>query len=305
MSKLGATKYWLQTGVGSRLQVWAVTGREAVGLFPLSTKRLLEEGQALWDWSSDWKAEQFLEMRLPPDQFHRRIARPVIGVDQGFYSPINMEDRDFIQNSIGQLTIFCRDLDQICRTVHPVPYNFGAYGHDIRNLLILACTEIEAQWKGVLRENGKKGRRTEDYVLLKEPLKLGEYAIQFRRYPWLPEFKPFVGWGNTASTSADIPWYAAYNSVKHDRENSFQSGNIETLFNAIAACAIMLVAQFGYQGLGYQGIGESGLLEYFSFSKTPQWADIDCYAFMPGATQGVLTPVNFEWRQPAIHRGLP
>ena len=36
--------------------------------------------------------------------------------------------------------------------MHPVQENFDAFSHEIRNLLILAATEVEAHWKGVLAD---------------------------------------------------------------------------------------------------------------------------------------------------------
>jgi hypothetical protein len=289
------TRYWLQYNVGSRPQVWAVIGDEAHGLFPLKTgePRQLGGHLALWDVIPNSKVGDFVEISIAADKFYRRIARPIVGGNGGFYCTIDIEDRDFIQNSIGQLTVFCQNIDRICRTVHPVESNFNTFGHDTRNLLILACTEVEAQWKGILRENGREGRGTQDYVLLNAPLKLGDYSLQFRRYPWLPEFSPFLRWGNSSSTTVDIPWYAAYNAVKHDRELSFSVGNIEAVFNAVAACAIMLFAQFGFQGLGYQGIGESGLLEYFSFSKIPEWRNDECYVLLGREVEPAS--INYPW----------
>ena len=52
--------------------------------------------------------------------------------------------------SSGQLDALIEQFKLICQTVHPEGENLNAFGHDIRNLLILACTEVEAQWKNVL-----------------------------------------------------------------------------------------------------------------------------------------------------------
>ena len=47
--------------------------------------------------------------------------------------------------SSGQLDALIEQFKDICQTVHPEGGNLNAFGHDIRNLLMLACTEVEAQ----------------------------------------------------------------------------------------------------------------------------------------------------------------
>ena len=95
-----------------------------------------------------------------------------------------------------QLTVLTRQLDRICQTVQPTEETFGALGHDIRNLLILACTEVESHWRGVLVANGVSKDRftTQDYVAQREAMRLDEYAIDFPNYPWLAPLEPFEGW---------------------------------------------------------------------------------------------------------------
>jgi hypothetical protein len=106
-----------------------------------------------------------------------------------------------------------------------MPTNFEAYGHEIRNLLILAATEVEAHWKGVLRANSQRADTTADYVKLLPAMKLNEYAVKLPFYPWLDAVKPFKGWSNSKTTQS-LAWYDAYNAVKHDRETEFEKGTL-------------------------------------------------------------------------------
>jgi hypothetical protein len=66
------------------------------------------------------------------------------------------------------------------------------FGHATRNILILACTEVEAHWKKILEANGyenkERGDRrlnTKDYVHLLDAMRLDQYVVNLNYYPWL------------------------------------------------------------------------------------------------------------------------
>ena len=81
-------------------------------------------------------------------------------------NPGAASDLHFIALARGQLKTLTRQLDRICQTVHPAEETLSAYGHEIRNLLILACTEAEMHWRGILVANGIDQARydTRSYV---------------------------------------------------------------------------------------------------------------------------------------------
>ena len=128
--------------------------------------------------------------------------------------------------------------------------------------MILACTEVEAQWKNVLSENGyqksektkagklvlidKKYWNTKDYVKLVTKMKLNEYFIVFEQYPSIFELKPFVDW-NSGKPTESLIWYSAYNSVKHNREGKFEEATLENAINAVAAVIVVFIAQYNEQ----------------------------------------------------------
>jgi hypothetical protein len=88
----------------------------------------------------------FHETVLKPGEYYPRMARPIDQYpDQApGWSPGAQREVDTIAIGHGQLTALTRQLDRICQTVHPTRDTFATYGHDIRNLLILACTEVES-----------------------------------------------------------------------------------------------------------------------------------------------------------------
>jgi hypothetical protein len=66
-------------------------------------------------------------------------------------------------------------LVEIFRHIEPSYSNFKAFGHKVRELLILVCTEVESAWRAVLTENGYSSRshfNTTDYVRLLPVLRL-------------------------------------------------------------------------------------------------------------------------------------
>jgi hypothetical protein len=238
----------------------------------------------------------FEKTQLNPGEFYSRMARPS---DQhpnnvpGQY-PGAKRDADIIAIARGQLTTLVRQLDRICQTIQPVPENLAAFGHDIRNLLILACTEVESHWRGVLATNGviAANLSTNDYVKLRPAMRLDEYGVRFPSYPWLASAQPFLGWGSSGKPSRDLSWYDAYNAVKHDRENAFSRATLANAFDAVAACAVMMVAAFGFpEGLGFS----NELRAFFDMAECPSWPLADVYIHPYGEVRGDWTAVTYPF----------
>jgi hypothetical protein len=224
---------------------------------------------------------------LAPNQSYRRMARP-IKIIQPLDTPIRPTSPDQRLTSclpheenigaitVAQLLTLMRQLDRICHTVQPTKETLKvAFGHDIRNLFILACTEVESYWRGVLVANSvsKSQLTTRHYVVLKKAMKLGEYEISFPGYPWLQPVKPFANW-NSAKPTEGLPWYDAYNAVKHDREGHFERATLEYAFEAVTACVIMAVAQFGIPQIVYS---QPEVKAFFNIVEFPRWSEEDFY----------------------------
>jgi hypothetical protein len=241
-------------------------------------------GETIWEtirantpWFGPNGENPFHQARLSPGQYYSRMARPSLhsahppGMNPGVGQELNS-----VAIYHSQLCVLARQLDRICQTVHPTTQTFGTFGHDIRNLLILSCTEAEAHWRGVLKANGMTNDRftTADYVRLLPAMKLDEYAVTFPSYPWLDEIRPYVGWGSSGRPTQDLRWYDSYNAAKHDRETSFERATLRSVFEAISACAIMMAAEFGPLEGTYPAAEP---LSFFRLSATPQWPLADHY----------------------------
>lgn len=222
-------------------------------------------------------------MTLEPGRYYPRIARPH---DQ---HPIDMptpqhgawpaDDETF--DAARHFATLVDELDEILKTVEPSMENFIVYGNRIRNLLILACTECEAQMRAVLRENGLVGGgptkdryTTNHFVRLQEPMRLGEYGVRFAEMPWLGIMRPFQLW-NKADPTKSIGWYERYNASKHDRSANMRQANLISVFEALAALWILLTAQYGPNGWRIR----SGSERVFECVEAPRWRYSDVYTF--------------------------
>jgi hypothetical protein len=262
-------------------QIWKIDDQTATLLGVTNPERGIgshfkaNEGESIWDairrlapgWLESEGHEPFCKLDLEPGQYYPRMARPVGRLSApNLYCPSSYLERTTLAVARSQLDALSQELKRICQTVHPTESTFNAFGHDIRNLLILACTEVEAHWRGILKANGyiKNRCKTTDYVKLMGAMKLADYAISFPTYPWLDPIFPFEGWGALGKSTQELGWYHAYNKVKHDRESEFEYGNLRHIFQAVSACFIMMIAQFGERGG-----------PFFHITAKPDWPATD------------------------------
>jgi hypothetical protein len=164
----------------------------------------------------EWSNHRFLPTTLAPGEYFPRMARPLFLQKDGHGRPFSPSYKlDEVAIFRGQLAVLTQQLEDICRVIHPTKETLSSsFGHEIRNLLILACTEVETHWRGVLQDNEACPERptTQDYVRSSSAMKLPEYAVAYPNYPWLSPFRPFGRWSGSAPTE-EIEWYDAYNSV--------------------------------------------------------------------------------------------
>lgn len=304
-------KYYLQIRLdGSSMGIWRWDGTcaQRVGVTePLkhpSCHAIAEHGEAFLElmkinfphlFNPDGGCS-FHEMKLALGGYYPRMARPSDQhpKDSPGTSPSSSDYGTEVALMQGQLESLVDRLKQICQAVLPNEHNNSVYGHEIRNLLILACTEVESQWRSILVANGIKREKytTNDYVMLSGPMRLREYSVLLSRYPWLPALNPFKEWGNSGKPTKELSWYDAYNSVKHAREENFNLATLEHCLQAVAACAVMNCAQFGTSG----GFGNSGELKYFfQFSQVPKWEPSEVYSYPYGQGEGGRRSVEYPF----------
>lgn len=284
---------------GQPRQIWLFDDRTATRMgvgspqTGVGTYFEAEPGEDIWDcirrqtpWLDSCATEgRFYKMACRPGEFFPRIARPIaLAAEEVPWSPWIETDFAYVANSRNQLNLLVRRLGAICQTVQPSMKTLDVYGHEIRNLLILAATEVEMHCRGILTVNGSKASQfhSNDYVKLADPLKLLDYTVTFIDFPDLKSIRPFAGWEKSRPTKS-LRWYEAYNGVKHNREGEFERGTLRHAFEAVSACIALFVAQFGPAALNAE-------LSSLARVEVPHWPIDEMY--LPGVTSADWVGVN-------------
>ena len=163
---------------------------------------------------------------------YKNIWKPLINVNI-------QEDLNFstieLRRSKKDLAILIQKLQEILLYIEPSLEGLKTYSHKIKELLILACTEVENSFKFYKLGNNE---RTSDYVKLLDFIDLKKYKISLIGYSNNYKCCPFENWNNTKPTQS-LPWYHAYTEIKHDSLNNFNLATLENCINAISAKLIL------------------------------------------------------------------
>jgi hypothetical protein len=221
---------------------------------------------------------------MEPGKHYPRIYRPW---GEGPLQMPEVNNREWL-SSVQAVKNLLWALDNQFRYLEPHPKNKDAFGHELRQLLILACTEVESSCKAVLKANNYStpgNWATRDYVKLMGPLRLREWDAYLQFHPEYPTIAPFATW-NDASPTQSLPWYDAYNAVKHDREDNFQRATLEHVISAMSAAYVLVVAQFGLFQSPFATLGHAFEV------RQPIWNSGEFYA-PPWLEEGATwTPVH-------------
>lgn len=150
-------------------------------------------------------------------------------------------------DEIRAFSNICDSLKELFSYIDPDELNLSCFGNKIRELLIIACTEVEYLLQNFLVDNKYSITTrfsTNDYIKSLNILKLNKYSTKLVFYPQLQEWSPFSSWSVTQPT-VSISWYDAYNAVKHNRGVNRQKASLKAVINAVAAIHILLEAQYG------------------------------------------------------------
>jgi hypothetical protein len=174
------------------------------------------------------------------------VWRPGLLIEQEILQGLGNTD---IERRLAEqaLRILVQRLDEILTYIEPTRDGLKTFGHKTRELLILACTEVENIWKNYMNRVGATpaGRdfTTSDYVRLSRPLYLSEFEVSLPLYLDVQAIKPFYGWDALRSTQS-LPWYDAYNKTKHDRSTHFNLASVENCISAVAAAVVLFCVRF-------------------------------------------------------------
>lgn len=174
-----------------------------------------------------------------------------------------------IRNHQRAYVLLGNDLLKIFEFIEPVPANGDCYGHQIYQLFLRVCTEFESVCKLACRRldfeirKSSEGRELDwkinDYSKLNNQFgccshddcsttssspKLSDYTFYF--HDWVVSEDPISPLKSFTNGQDPSPiFYKSYNTVKHDRKNSFEKANLKNLMHAFAA----LISVLDWQGI--------------------------------------------------------
>ena len=287
---------------------WASVGSPIMNISEMTEKQLFEVVRKTHNYYyslNEGENYRLKHLKLDCGQHYILIYRPIFTYDltEDFqatsqsetsflecYKDLPINNFQEYSNQLRQLEIILDDMAEVFKVVAPHYQQRSVYGHAIRNIIILACTELDARMQDILANNGVNPNRKyfemKDYFKLKDPLKLDEYELSFYRYGDLGTFSPFSTWEN----DGQLYWYQAYNHIKHNREKHFAEAKLFNAINAIMAYAIILIAQYGYRNdLWHETVGKIIHIE-----KEPKWDLEDFYIKSPDGQRSVPFPFQQE-----------
>ncbi|WP_369989394.1 hypothetical protein [Pseudomonas xanthosomatis] len=220
-----------------------------------------------------------------PGVYYPRISRGKVEFD--YVSSEFLQDLRAFRN-------IQESVDMLFNYVEPSESNLKAYGHKIRELLILSCTEVEHLLLKMLVDNGyerKERYTTNDYIKCKEVLGLGDYDAVLAQHNDLRSFKSFGSWSGSSPTKT-LPWYSAYNAVKHNRSDNIQDANLEHLLNAVSAIHILLESQYG-ENIFKRWTSLTEDRSMFSTVSSPKWRcdQVQAPILVPG------WDISYKWTE--------
>jgi len=220
------------------------------GLWIVSTGLTATEKKngPLADWVSRiFGADQVKQSKHPVGSAIAGVWRPALYYQSEALQALGASENE--QRAAEQaLRLLVERLDELLLYIEPDGNGLKAHSHKTRELLILACTEVENTWKHYMRLAGVTPISggdfpTKDYVRLLGPLFFSEFEISLKPYGSVPRMRPFFGWDPAAPTRS-LPWYDAYNKTKHDRSTYFGEATLHNCLMAIAANLTLFCVRF-------------------------------------------------------------
>lgn len=237
----------------------------AIGLTAIEKK-----SGTLEDWVKRvFGAEDIVEIETEVGTVVKGVWRPSLYFPEDTYLALSVSEQE-MRLSENALRLLINKLDDIFLYIEPSSAAMNVYSHKTRELLILACTELENFWKYYADKSaklrGKKRLTTNDYAKLCKPLHLKEYQFTLNTYASVPPISPFEHW-DPAKPTASLTWYDAYNKTKHDRDKHFEEATLIHCINAVVACLVMHCVKFSpYQMFGQNNTFSALINQHFSGS---------------------------------------
>lgn len=174
-------------------------------------------------------------------------------VRQGESDNLYMHDDRYLPNrwqTRQSIELLYKDFETLFDYVEPCDSNKGCYSLRIYELLLCTCTEIESNMKMILVKNGYKGNddrhlNMSDYAKLNNSHYLSKFEVAMPNWTGTWKVSPFEAWNESQNNR--LPWYTAYNHVKHNRQEMLFEATLRNVVEALCGLLVLYSAQF-YNG---------------------------------------------------------
>lgn len=166
-----------------------------------------------------------------------------------------MIDKESIAHYWNYAELLNEQLGKTASYVEPDEQNYDTYSVTYTNILLSSCSEIEVIAKLICQKVDSNA----DYLSSEVPNKNGTKMVRNRvdmevlsstllkRFPHIHQARaeilnkhkmiyPFECWKDK---SCELPWWKAYNMVKHYRHQNFSDATLENALNSVAALIIL------------------------------------------------------------------
>lgn len=139
----------------------------------------------LIDWVERvFGAQDIRPLSLPIGNTIEGIWRPSLYYSDDIENALNIDPYEKL-SAQQALRVLIEKLDDILLYIEPSQSGLASYGHKNRELLILACTEVENLWTSIFQKSNiqpANGRMytTQDYVKLLPKTGLNEFEVTFK-----------------------------------------------------------------------------------------------------------------------------
>jgi len=164
---------------------------------------------------------------------HKHIWKPLI---RGNITAELQIVRCEVYRAKRDLAILIQKLQEVLLYIEPSEAGLQTYSHKLRELLILACTDLECSLKHYkLGEN----KNMSDYCKILTLIDLSNYSVILNGYSMFYKTSPFEGW-----QTEKLTWYQAYNDTKHNRNNAFNRATLDNCLKAVCANIVMFCVRY-------------------------------------------------------------
>ena len=154
---------------------------------------------------------------------------------------IKMTVSEFKETFWRYYLILQERFDNSTRYIELCTDNFSTYSIDFVNQLQAIGTETEAIMKVMCGFNATDRKNIYDYAvnLLATYPTLTNWEIKTRDIT----LKPFDGWTQT-NAATSLPWWNAYNNIKHSRNANFKDASLENTLYALMGLYLLEMIYF-------------------------------------------------------------